>query len=89
MAGLACFLAGGSIVMFFSTSQLTIQLQVANSEQGRVMATLMATLGLAILTGNLMLGPSADHFGLPSALRGLALLASLGALLILTRRSYL
>ncbi|MEW6281938.1 MAG: MFS transporter, partial [Candidatus Eremiobacterota bacterium] len=83
---LAAAVAGGSIVMFFSTSQSIIQLRVADSEQGRVMATLMATLGGSILVGNLILGPAADHFGLPVALRGVAGLAALGALIIVTWR---
>lgn len=88
VAVLACVACGLGIVLFQSTAQATVQLAVADSEQGQVGGTLFSVLGLGVLLGTSSLGPAADHLGVATVLGGqvaLTVAAAAGQGFVLTR----
>lgn len=65
---------GFGLVMFFSTGQTVVQLQVVEQQRGRVLGIWAMTLSGAMPLGNLMVGPLADQFGTAPVLLGQGLL---------------
>ena len=59
----SCYCLGFGLVMFFSTGQTVVQLQVAQQQRGRVLGIWAMTLSGAMPLGNLIVGPLADSFG--------------------------
>jgi len=64
-----CALIGMGLVMFFSTSQATVQLSASDHNRGRVMGLYSIVLCGATPLGNLLAGPCADTWTVPVVLR--------------------
>jgi MFS family permease len=78
-------LVGCGLILFLTTAQSTLQLEVSDDQRGRVMGIWAMVWSGAAPVGNLLLGPAADRWGEPLVLllQGLGLLLAASVLAIL------
>ncbi len=86
---ICCSLLGLGLVMFFSTSQATVQLSAGDHNRGRVMGIYSIVLSGATPLGTLLAGTSADRWGVVQVVRvqGLAMLIAAMVIVALLRRA--
>jgi MFS family permease len=59
---------GFGMILFFSTGQAMVQLSTLNHHRGKVMGVWAMMLSGGVPIGNLLVGPAADHWGVPAVL---------------------
>jgi predicted MFS family arabinose efflux permease len=78
-AALCCGLFGYGMILFFATGQGLVQLGVSDQHRGKIMGVWAMMLGGGAPLGNLIIGPSADVWGVPTIIQVQASLIGLAA----------
>lgn len=68
LASACCAVFGFGMILFFSTGQAMVQLSTLNHHRGKVMGVWAMMLSGGVPIGNLLVGPAADHWGVPTIL---------------------
>lgn len=76
-----CAAFGFGMILFFSTGQAMVQLSTLNHHRGKVMGVWAMMLSGGVPIGNLVIGPAADQWGVPTVLLGQA--CAIGAVIVL------
>jgi predicted MFS family arabinose efflux permease len=81
-AALCCSLFGYGMILFFATGQGLVQLGVSDQHRGKIMGVWAMMLGGGAPLGNLVIGPSADVWGVPMIIQVQASLIGLAAVVL-------
>jgi predicted MFS family arabinose efflux permease len=81
-----CVLFGFGMILFFATGQTLVQLATADADRGKVMGVWAMVLSAGVPLGNLVFGPAADVFGVPTVTGVEAGMIGLAAALLVMRR---
>ncbi len=81
-----CGLFGFGMILFFATGQTAIQLGTADADRGKVMGVWAMMLSAGVPLGNLVFGPAADAFDVPTVLACQAAAIALAAGVLAIRR---
>ncbi len=79
-------LVGFGLILFFSTGQAVMQLSADDHNRGQLMGIWAMVLSGGVPLGNLIVGPAADRWGVPLALRGQAIVCGGAALTLMVLR---
>ncbi|MCE9531578.1 MAG: MFS transporter [Planctomycetes bacterium] len=86
LASLCCGLFGFGMILFFATGQALVQLGAQDEHRGKIMGIWAMMLSGGAPLGNLVLGPSADVWGVTNMIAIQAIFVGVAVVVIFVRR---